>query len=372
MSLIMDALKRAQQLRLKDCGIPPLLDASAVPKPTLPVLRKRKAPLLLSALAVLTAVFLGWGIFEPSALFRREEGKESAPPSSREKPSELTRPEAERPKFPPPDPERSQGKKNVAFEEKPKVRKGPPLMRSIRTVSGQPKGMASKETSPESAPQVEPVKEVTHSEVGRKPDLPSLQSSSRVDSRRLFNRALRYQEEGQLRKAMEAYAKVIEVDPTDSEAYNNLGLLYQEQGDSKKAQEAFKKALEIRPDYIKALNNLGILFYLEDRFDEAMDCFQRALSFSPNHVESHLHMGLVLKRKGDLEKALDAFEKALGLNPHHSETHYNLALLLEEVQQIDRAIEHYERFLQIASRDHPVLAAKVENHLQALRRMRRD
>lgn len=374
MSLIMDALRRAQQLRLKDREAPPFPDAPTPLGSGRTAPRKRKVGLLIGALLSLTAILLGWVLLSPSTLFRHERGKEALPSSPVEKPQNPGSSEKESPKPPSPTLPRPEGKGKVPLAKGTEERKTSPTPRNVPGSSEKHKRLATKETLPERSPKVTSPEKADVSDLHPAtllaPRGPSISVS--VDPHGLFNQALRLQNRGEVAKAIEAYSKVVEIDPQYHEAYNNLGLLYQDQGESRKAEEAFKKAIGICPNYVKALNNLGILFYREERYDEAMDCFERALLASPNHVESHLHKGLVLKKKGQFEKALEAFEWALRLNPLHGETHYNVALLLEEFQRIDEAIEHYQRFVQISWRDHPELAEKVERHLRALRTLKKE
>jgi type IV pilus biogenesis/stability protein PilW len=181
-----------------------------------------------------------------------------------------------------------------------------------------------------------------------------------------FNLGVEFHNRREILKAAQAYQKAIEIDPTYIEAYNNLGILYQEIGDLNKALEAYQKAIEINPRYEKTLNNLGILFLLTNRYNEAIEAFRKAIAINPTNIESYINLGILFRKQGQTDKAIESYQEALALDPLNGETHYNIGLLHEQLEHFDLAISHYQRFVQLSSKSHPELAAKVQRHLKQL------
>jgi len=181
-----------------------------------------------------------------------------------------------------------------------------------------------------------------------------------------FNSGVHFYNQRELSKAIQAYQKVIELDPTYVEAYNNLGIIYQMVGDMDRAFGAYQKSTEINPRYEKGYNNLGILLFLKGRYEEAVEVFQKALAINSNNIESHINLGILFKKKGEWEKATESYQKALAINPLHRETHYNMALLYEQLENLELAINHYQQFIQLSSKSHPELVVKVQRHLNGL------
>ena len=173
-------------------------------------------------------------------------------------------------------------------------------------------------------------------------------------------------------KAIQAYQKVIEIDPRYAEAYNNLGIIYQEAGDFDRALSTYQKAIEINPKYEKALNNLGVLLYLKGRYEESIHAFQKALALNANNIESHINLGILFKKQGQMEKALESYHRALAINPLYGEAHYNMGLLYEQLEKMEMAISHYQKFIQVASKTHSDLVAQVKRHLNYLIRMQEN
>jgi type IV pilus biogenesis/stability protein PilW len=181
-----------------------------------------------------------------------------------------------------------------------------------------------------------------------------------------FNLGVQFYSQRDFSKAIQAYQKVIELDPTYVEAYNNLGIIYQMIGDVDRAFGAYQKSTEINPRYEKGYNNLGILLFLKGRYEEALGSFQKALAVNPNNIEAHINLGILFKKKGDSEKAIQSYQKALAINSFHKETHYNIALLYEQLENLELAINHYQQFIQLSSNSHPELVLQVKRHLYEL------
>jgi tetratricopeptide (TPR) repeat protein len=185
-----------------------------------------------------------------------------------------------------------------------------------------------------------------------------------------FNSGVHFYNQKEFSKAIQAYQKVIELDPNYVEAYNNLGITYQMIGDMDNAFKSYEKAIEINPKYEKGYNNLGTLLLLENRYNEALKTFQKALTINSNNIESHINLGILFKKRGQLEKAIESYQTALTLDPFHRETHYNIALLYEQMKNFELAINHYQQFIQLSSKSHPELVTRVQRHLNEFIRVR--
>jgi len=187
-----------------------------------------------------------------------------------------------------------------------------------------------------------------------------------------FNSGVHFYNQREFLKAIQAYQKVIELDPSYVEAYNNLGFIYQMLGDEDRAFGFYQKSTEINPKYEKGYNNLGILLLFRGRYEEGQEVFQKAVAINSNNIESHINLGILFKKKGEREKAIESYRKALAINPLHSEIHYNIALLYEQLENMEMAITHYQQFIRLSLKSHPDLVSKVLRHLNALAEARRN
>jgi len=190
------------------------------------------------------------------------------------------------------------------------------------------------------------------------------------EAAKFFAEALRYQQQGQLSRAIEEYEKSIAVDARNPGAFNNLGVVLKESGRLDLAIEAFQKALALDPKYEKALNNLGVIRYRKGQFEEAIDLFKQALRINPVNAESYTNLGVIYLQAQRADDAMVAFQQALRHDPKLAEAHYNLGLLWERRGNRETAQRHYQKFVELASDRHAVLVAKVKERLQVLARGR--
>ncbi len=377
MSLIIDALKKAQELRSKESQGASLLKNFYPKGKKRPMsLGKRWSLMGFSLLGTLVLLFLIWKSISlsPHQLEPQVIASIKMTPSSKE--AMITKEIPEKPlnqdlSESPQDPIDSSKKEinSILTESDVKEKKEQSLSSSSslkekahNLASPKKRGLVEK---PSSIPLASLNGEVSQKSLSieREGKKESPISSEVINH---FNLGVSYQNQKNYSKAIESYKKAIELDPTYIEAYNNLGILHQEIGEDNGAFEIYQKLIKVNPRYEKAYNNLGVLFYKKGRYEEAVEAFQKAIAINPDNIESYINLGVIFKKQGQWGKAVEVYQKALSLNPLHKETHYNMGLLYEQIENLDLAIEHYQRFVELASNTHPELAGQVQRHLVAL------
>ena len=395
MSLIIDALKKAQQLRLKGSEGSPILK---YPHPDKKRGRNSKKQRILIGAGLISLCIVLFILLRPASpplatqtnrAIIPMEGKPSTPVAEKTSPEPSTKDKEPLPTGQAPNragsgqagaeglpyvgaaltgrPSRPQGEKGSP-EPKPSFneKKGESLIKQMaeeEKIKPQKKTVAEKSLPPlPPATQKEesPSKSIGVEQEGEK------DRTLTSDVLNHFNSGVHFYNQREFSKAIQAYQKVIELDPTYVEAYNNLGIIYQMIGDVDRAFGAYQKSTEMNPRYEKGYNNLGILLFLKGRYEEAVEVFQKALAINSNNIESHINLGILFKKKGEWEKATESYQRALAIDPLHRETHYNIALLYEQLENLELAISHYQQFIQLSSRSHPELVVKVQRHLNEL------
>lgn len=96
-------------------------------------------------------------------------------------------------------------------------------------------------------------------------------------------------------RALDAYAKAIEIDPRNADAYVNLGRLLQLKGDLKRAKRQYERALELVANHQLALYNLGTVFDELNELDSAADFYLRA----PAVPDAHYNLARIFELTGD-------------------------------------------------------------------------
>ena len=138
-------------------------------------------------------------------------------------------------------------------------------------------------------------------------------------------------------KAQAAYARAIELDPNQPEAYFNLGYLAIRQRDYPAAVNQYQKALALDPHYPRVHLELGIALYQVRDFAAAHPMLQAAVAEEPGSAEAHHYYGLVAGRHGEWEEAVQELRAAARLAPDEQEIHYALAEALRKDGHPDEA-----------------------------------
>jgi tetratricopeptide (TPR) repeat protein len=130
-----------------------------------------------------------------------------------------------------------------------------------------------------------------------------------------------YNQLGQSDKALHWFHEGIKRYPDFLEAWYNVGFTWQRRfetsrdpSDLQKAIEAYEKVLDINPRALNALNNLGNLRYQGAQLEEALALYQRLLRFNPSSQEGWYNLGATQVRLGQREAAEASLEEALKLN----------------------------------------------------------
>jgi serine/threonine-protein kinase len=130
--------------------------------------------------------------------------------------------------------------------------------------------------------------------------------------------------EASLRKSLEAYERVLRLEPSYARAYAGMADCWCRLADDwmapddayPRAKTAATRALEHDPQLADAYTSLGkVLGWYEWRFADAEQQLRRAVTLGPNYAEAHFAFGSVLPAVGLLGEAISEFRKALALDP---------------------------------------------------------
>lgn len=111
--------------------------------------------------------------------------------------------------------------------------------------------------------------------------------------------------------------KIVAKDPKNLNAWLSLGNDYFDTEQSQKAINAYNKVLEIEPNNPNVLTDQGVMFRKLGWFDKALENFEKAQKIDPKHLQSLYFIGVVyavdLKQP---EKSGPIWKKYLQLDPN--------------------------------------------------------
>jgi Tfp pilus assembly protein PilF/NADH:ubiquinone oxidoreductase subunit 6 (subunit J) len=162
--------------------------------------------------------------------------------------------------------------------------------------------------------------------------------------------------QGDFRHALQAFNRVIQIDPNWPEGWVNIGRVRLDEGNLTEAEKALERALNrygqqdtpMTP-YLRART---LFFYgrvLKDtaRLTQAEKVFREVMETFPKDREVHNQLGRVLFVQGKFKEAIQQFEQTLSIDPEDVAAHYNLSLCFKGVGDMEKARRHeklYYRF----------------------------
>ncbi|MDP3013840.1 MAG: tetratricopeptide repeat protein, partial [Candidatus Subteraquimicrobiales bacterium] len=174
-----------------------------------------------------------------------------------------------------------------------------------------------------------------------------------------------YYETGEYAKAINAYKKVIELDPENTFALLMLGFAYFNLGQYPEAISAFSLYIEARPDDPYAHYRLGRAYYENKQYDSAKSALLKAVQLkgdlsSATLSNLYFSLGLAYSKLGRLEDTENAYQKALEIDKNNEGALLNLGVCHSKRGSKIMAADYYYRagilYLKQNDRDGALLA----------------
>jgi serine/threonine protein kinase/tetratricopeptide (TPR) repeat protein len=113
--------------------------------------------------------------------------------------------------------------------------------------------------------------------------------------------------------------------PTIARVYNQRAIEFQQAGDLSTALKSYERAVSLNPGYAVAHYNLASAYEDVEAFDEALAEYQTAIRADPKFYFAHNNLArLYLLRRKDHASALNILNSALDLRPKEAQVKYSL------------------------------------------------
>ena len=156
--------------------------------------------------------------------------------------------------------------------------------------------------------------------------------------------------EDMVRKAIDQYLKVSEVEPNDVDAWVMLGRLNKVAQDSAQSEKAYKRVLELQPENEDALTGLAMAAAEAGDVTGAAAMLEKASAKNPN-PRSLAQLAETYEQMKDFRNAAKAWQKALDLSGGNPEIKRQLANNLVMSDQLDEAVGVYEELVADEPKD---------------------
>lgn len=208
----------------------------------------------------------------------------------------------------------------------------------------------------------------------------------------LFEQAVEIHRKGDLQKASDLYAQILQAKPGFTPAINNIALIARDMGrldlaynmlreslrhdahnvetlantglvalqlrDFAGAENYLRHLLHHKPDQFDARLKLGLALYGQNKFDDAANVFRALLKHQPANFDLLYNLGVVGVRLGDVQSALDYFQRALDVRPGDIGTLNQMAEQWLLQKDLIKAAEYLDRSLAAPVMNNRALSLK--------------
>jgi tetratricopeptide (TPR) repeat protein len=171
--------------------------------------------------------------------------------------------------------------------------------------------------------------------------------AQRAEAERLAARAAKWAAQGEYKKAISIWNRVLELHPSSQTARRDLAMAMVEVGDVAGAINHLIEALRIDPKDAWSWVVLANV-YIRQRNDKetGLSFLRRALEIAPADAWALNSLATVTAERGEMDEAIKLFEKAIEAKPDFANSYYGLALAQFRCQRVGAAHEVLLRMFQ--------------------------
>ncbi|OPY79701.1 MAG: Lipoprotein NlpI precursor [Syntrophorhabdus sp. PtaU1.Bin058] len=336
MSIILDALKKAQKERKKT--------APGVPF-NLPGPKKKSRFLVYGILLVCVLVVLGY-LFVPAFQSPKQTKVAIIPPASpKQQVAKIETPSQK------PDAEAVKKEQAPVKQAPLRVTEAAPEEKKVSVAAPRKTVAGDRKKIKDIPAKTMPVKMAASARPAEKTG--ELKEDGKVVTRAtdnekanlLYNEAAAALQTGHSGEAKRIYRAVLAIKPDHVEALNNLGVIAVQEGNSKEALFYFKKILDLQKNYPKAYNNIGLLMMSEGDAGLAEEYFRKAIVMEPDSIEPYLNLSALLRRNGRLDEASRLLNVPIGKKVRNPALFLSYAIIQDTMGKTEDAVRYYRQYL---------------------------
>ena len=164
-----------------------------------------------------------------------------------------------------------------------------------------------------------------------------------------------------LRGALAAFTKAIELDPTYAKAYANRASIYNSLKQSERGLTDGNEAIRLNPQLPQAYVVRGNCYADIHQLKRAIEDYDEAIRLDPKNTDAHNNRGIVYGMLGQNKVALENFTQAIGLDPAYANALTNRARLYQAMGKTQLAKRDFARVKELKARVKPPPAPAEQN-----------
>ena len=165
----------------------------------------------------------------------------------------------------------------------------------------------------------------------------------------------RFDQAGNVDKAIESFEKALQSDRESAAAYAGLGEAYAQKYAENRdphwlrlALSNAARAIQLNDLLAEAHLSMGQAQYRSEKFQEAERESRRALELEPGNADAELRLGESLAAQDRVKEAEACYRKLLQTHPEDWRAHHYLGALLYKVDRFDEAVAAFQQAAKLA------------------------
>ena len=122
---------------------------------------------------------------------------------------------------------------------------------------------------------------------------------AQLTAHELYNRGVRYIQDGNLEAALSDFNQTIKYDPKYADAYYNRAYVYTKLNDFESALQDYDRTVELNDKNAEYLLMRGNAYYFLDRYPEALLDYTRAIEIDTSNAQPYFYRGITLLEYGE-------------------------------------------------------------------------
>jgi predicted O-linked N-acetylglucosamine transferase (SPINDLY family) len=164
--------------------------------------------------------------------------------------------------------------------------------------------------------------------------------------KQLYGEALALYQAGYFPEAATTYQQILEIEPTDAEAWWGLGKIYCCQADWQQALTALNQALNLNPNHTMIYVDLGWAWQQLGDFSQGILAYQTAIALNPDHSQVYCQLGDLYLELGDYQSAEQYYRQGILIDPNDISNYLGLGNLLIAQNEVAAALTLYQTALE--------------------------
>ena len=150
-------------------------------------------------------------------------------------------------------------------------------------------------------------------------------------------------------KKQEEYAKAVkELSATD---WFDKGVNFHESGNYKEALNAYNKMIELDPQYAGAYVTRGLAYHNLGNRQQAINDYNKAIQLNPQDDAAYKYRGLSYAMLGNHQQAINDYSKAIELGPKDARAYYSRGISYLLLKNKQKAIEDVKTAAKLGYKD---------------------